>query len=256
MSFNPSLFLALCVGYAVGDVISCDHHYDLKTGSNALIPKFVNWLSKNSFPELSALFSGIVIFPLSIFITYGLIDNVCYEYSLGNVVASLSPYPGSWVADYCDFEIEPTQKKALQVSLAVFYSWLTIVGSICLLSNWNKRIFNFIHKERSISFHKDLKENSYLSFRATHGEIILFFAVASLLIFNCVFWYYKYTDLLDNSLLYAGWMNDSVRRPTFFATMVSGHLVREISGVSYLVIHMSHPPPPPSPILSYRPSFT
>ena len=104
MSMNPSLFFALCLGYTAGDVLSCDQHVDLKTGSNSVIYSFVDWCTRHSFPELLALFSGVITFPFAIFVTYALIDNVCYEYSLGNAAAGI--LPGSWVADFCDFEID------------------------------------------------------------------------------------------------------------------------------------------------------
>jgi hypothetical protein len=209
---NPSLILALCLGYAVGDILLAEHNYDLQSGSSGIVRRTYSWWMKHSYPEHVALIAGIITFPLSILITYALIDTVCLQYKNGQSLPEKAPWAGSWVSDFCDFDIEPTQKKALQISLAVFYSWLIIVGGMCLLSGSNKRVFRFMHTRLSL-------------IGLTNGETILFFGVATLLIFNCVYWYHTFKFMLDHSELYAFWMKDSIRRPTYFATQVTGRLL-------------------------------
>ena len=179
MSMNPSLILALCLGYAVGDVLLAEHNYDLQSGSSAVVRRTYSWWMKHSYPEHVALIAGIITFPLSILVTYALIDTVCLQYKNGKSLPEKAPWAGSWVSDFCDFDIEPTQKKALQISLAVFYSWLIIVGGMCLLSGCNKRAFRFMQTRLTLV-------------GLTNGEVILFFGVASLLIFNCVYWYHTF----------------------------------------------------------------
>lgn len=222
---NPSLILALCLGYAAGDIIMAEHNFDLQTGSSGVIGKMYSWWTKHSYPEHFALIAGIITFPLSILVTYALIDTVCSPYRYGKASADMAPFPGSWVTDWCDFDIEPTQKKSLQISLAVFYSWLVVVAGMCLFSNSNKRVFRFMHTRQSL-------------LGITNGETILFFGVASLLIFNCVYWHHTFTYLLDNSKLYTSWMGRSIRRPTYFATQVTGRLLDVSLGEQTVIIKL------------------
>lgn len=222
MSMNPSLILALCLGYAAGDIILAECNYDLQSGSSGAVRRTYSWWMTHSYPEHYALIAGIFTFPLSILVTYALIDTVCLQYRNGDSSAKNAPFPGSWVSDFCDFDIEPTQKKALQISLAVFYAWLVVVGGMCLLSGFNKRVFRFMHARLSL-------------IGLTNGETILFVGVASLLIFNCVYWYHTFNYMLDNSPLYAKWMSTSIRRPTYFATQVTGRLL-DVSLGPYTVL--------------------
>ena len=187
-------------------------HYDLQSGSSGVVRRTNHWWMKHSYPEHVALIAGIITFPLSILITYALIDTACLQYKNGNSPAAKAPFAGSWVSDFCDFEIDPTQKYALQISLAVFYSWLAVVGGLCLLSSCNKRMFRFMHARLTL-------------LGLTNGETILFFGVASLLVFNCTYWCHTFTHMLDHSAVYAYWMEKSPRRPTYFVTQVTGRLL-------------------------------
>ena len=226
---NPTLILALCLGYAAGDILMAELHYDLQSGSSGLVRRTNSWWMKHSYPEHVALIAGIVTFPLSILITYALIDTACLQYKNGNSAAERSPFAGSWVSDFCDFEIEPTQKKALQISLAVFYSWLAVVGVLCFLSSCNKRMFRFMHSRLPL-------------LGITNGEAILFVGVASLLVFNCAHWCHTFTHMLDHSAIYSYWMEKSARRPTYFVTQVTGRLLDVSLGLCSAVLphHLIH----------------
>jgi hypothetical protein len=217
---NPSLILALCLGYAAGDIMLAECNYDLQSGSSGMVRKAYAWWMTHSYPEHYALIAGIFTFPVSILVTYSLIDSACLQYRNGSV--KNGPFPGSWVSDFCDFDIEPTQKKALQISLAIFYAWLVLIGGMCLLSGSSKRVYQFMHARFSL-------------IGVSNGETILFVGVASLLIFNCVYWYHTFKYMLDNSSLYAKWMSTNVRRPTYFATQVTGRLL-DVSLGQYTVL--------------------
>ena len=222
MSMNPPLILALCLGYTVGDILIAELHYDLQSRSSGLVRRTNSWWMKHFYPEHVALIAEIVTFPLSTLITYALIDTACLQYKNGDSPAGKSSFAGSWVSDFCDFEIDPTQKKALQISLAVFYSWLAVVGGMFLLSSCNKRTFRFMHARLPL-------------LGITKGETILFFGVASLLawcqqigaIRSRTWWYWchTFTHMLDHSTVYAYWMVTSARRHTYFVTQVTGRLL-------------------------------
>ena len=234
VTFNPSLILALVVGYLIGGYLCCE----LKMNQQLLGDRFLEsstyglssfkWWIRHSPHEHYVVVMGVLTFPTALFTGYALIHNSCYylhpgQHSPSNVIDThqpggrisnrAAPFVGGWFADWCAFENEPTNKLSVQQSLGVFYGFLAVTAAIMLLAKRYKAVFNFLRKEV-------VKGRSL-----TNGEVIMAGGVGCLLIFNFAFWYNRYTFMIMNGELYLGWLKGTDRQPWFFATQVSGRLL-------------------------------
>lgn len=236
MTFNPSLFLALGCGYALGHYLFANMIFDLTlqrshTWMYQTSTKIIHWLKTHVFSDHIVLLIGMLSFPIAMMTTYGLIENVCWDYAHGYKQAFEGPFAGSFPVDWCDLETNISFKKALEVSLAVFYAWVFVLTCILCLSKVNKSLYLFLHRE-SISF----------KWGITNGDLILFVAIVSLLFFNGIYHYYNYKHLIDDSNLFLYWINmkplhqKSIRRPWYFATQVTGRLCDVSLGLLVLPI--------------------
>lgn len=214
-TFNPSLFLALIVGYLIGGYICCELSIDERLPGIRLFSRgaygayILNWWIKHSVHEHFALLAGVLTFPTALFIGYALIQYTCPA----TTAAVRGPYTGVWVTDWCAFEMEPTQQMSIQQSLGVFYGFLAITSTIMLLARRYKSIFNYLHKA--------VLQGKHIS----NGEVIMSAGVASLLLFNVVFWYNRYSFMMMNGTLYEGWIKGTNKQECFLATQVTGRIL-------------------------------
>lgn len=232
MTFNPSLFLALVIGYLVGGYACCELKLDQKllgtqfAEFSSSTATAIKWWTQHSPHEHFVLIAGVLVFPTALVSGYGLIHNTCYYYTPGQqsshevddwpgtlISEGKAPFVGGWIPDWCGFESEPTNKMSIQQSIGVFYGFLAITTSIMLLAKRYKSVFTFLRKE------------VIQGRNVTNGEVIMTSGVAALLIFNFAFWYNRYTFMIMNGTLYMGWMKGTSRQPWFFATQVTGRLL-------------------------------
>ena len=215
ITFNPSLFLALFVGYLIGGYICCELNIDERLPGIRLFnysacgASALNWWTKHSSHEHFALLAGVLTFPIALSIGYALILYTCPA----TITVVRGPYSGVWVTDWCAFEREPTQLISIQQSLGVFYGFLAINSIIMLLAKRHKSMYGFLHKEVVRGKH------------VSNGEVIMSAGVASLLIFNVAFWYNRYTFMMMNGALYVGWIKGTNRQQWFLAIQVTGRIL-------------------------------
>lgn len=219
MSMNPNLFLALGIGYALGAYLFCDYEISEKfsRGSSIrnhgkLVTQTLAWWNKHSAQDIFILFAGMMTFPLALFSTYALIDYTCLSNGRSTdddrlLTTGKGPYPGAFPIDTCYLEDRTIEKISLKTSFAVYYIFLFLTSILMYFTYRNKATFNFVHKE------------IIRGFKVTNGELIVFSAITALLVFNAVFWWRIYGDLVDRNFDPA-----NPRTSWYYATQVTGRL--------------------------------
>jgi Ctr copper transporter family len=234
MTMNPNLLLALGVGYAVGGMIFYNYMIDIQLPDHLTrfmqrftTKRLLYWMKTHSVTDHFVLFGSILVYPVAVFATFALIERTCRRVDLvefnddyTKMNAKFTSLLGSdltgffalgFPSDMCNMEGSDFERKALRVSFAVYYIFLFFAGVFMFVAARHEKFFRFLHDE--------VVKGTYI----TNGEIIVFSMVATLLVFNCWFWY----DRFYFQFFFGGadsMMAGAPRSPYYFATMVTGRL--------------------------------
>jgi hypothetical protein len=173
------------------------------------------------------LFGSILVYPVAVFAAFALIDRTCrrqdlveYNDDYMKQYSTMSPllkkdltgfFTLGFPTDSCSTDGSDFARKALRVTFAVYYIFLFFAGVFMFVAARHEKFFRFLHDE--------VVKGTYI----TNGEIIVFSMVATLLVFNCWFWY----DKIYFQFFFGGhgsMMAGAPRSPYYFATMVTGRL--------------------------------
>lgn len=223
MTMNPNLLLALALGYSIGCYITIDTYYDIKlnVSNNKYVNNIIKWWNNHSVTDHYVLIVGLLTYPISMATTYALIDRTCYYGAhVGHAddwQSFKGPYPGGFPTDWCWLETRREERNSLRTSFAVYYVSIFIVSLLMAWSHNNKTAFLFLHRE------------VYHGYNITNGEVLVFAAVASIIIYNICLWWWSFQ--------HHSWMApDNVRYPWYFATQVSGRVCDVSLGLAFLPV--------------------
>ncbi|KAJ3410991.1 hypothetical protein HDV05_002935 [Chytridiales sp. JEL 0842] len=161
-------------------------------------------LSHLSGPQLTATLASLACIPLGLGVTYAMFELPCYL-----------PLCFEWNT--------LAGKRAGQVTIAVFYAWLLVVGAVLMLSNKSLRVYKFVRTPVYIG----------LSTILPLGEVLFYASFVAFMAFNLSYWY-----TVNFSVYWAKpkpWIR-SWMVPAHLAVQTSGRLLDVALGLMFVTV--------------------